>query len=316
MRRDFRETALNVFRHQFDKNPLYGQFCRLMGRNPDNVAQLTEIPFLPVSFFKTHNVISGNGTPEAVFESSCTTGDIPARHAVLDLGIYEKSLISGFEAVYGPAADFAFLALLPSYIERPNASLVHMVQCLMNAGKHPENGFYTDDYEGLAQVMPKLRLEGRKTMLFGVTFALLEFAERFGGDYSGITVLETGGMKGRRNEMTREAVHEELQRKMNLNAVHSEYGMTELLSQAYSTGEGIFRCASTMKVRVRDPNDPRDLSLHGGGCLNIIDLANINSCSFIATDDLGTIYGDGSFEVTGRKDHADLRGCNLMFFQG
>ena len=310
---DFTETALQVYRFQFQCNPLYGRYCKLLGRTPQTVRNLTDIPFLPVSFFKTHSILTGTGSPILTFESSGTTGDTNARHLVADPEIYNASLRSGFEACYGPASEWVFLALLPSYLERPNASLVYMVQQLMDCGNRPENGFYTNDYRSLAEVLRTLRSQGRKTMLFGVTFALLEFAELFPGDYGHITVLETGGMKGRRAEMTRDALHSVLKRSFNIEAVHSEYGMTEMLSQAYSPGEGVFYPSATMKVLVRDPNDPADVHLRGAGCLNVIDLANILSCSFLATDDLGRVETDGSFQVMGRKDNSDLRGCNLMF---
>lgn len=309
----FRNIALSVFRHQYLNNELYRDFTNALNVSPDDVNTLKDIPFLPISFFKTHHIATGDWQqPELVFESSGTTGDIPGRHFVYDAGIYRQSLLDGFKSFYGAPQQYVIIALLPSYLERRNASLVHMANVLMQESGHPDCGFYLNEWDKLKEVLLANEVSGQKVLLLGVTFALLDFAEMHPMQFRHIIVMETGGMKGRREEWTRYQVHSFLKKQWGLTQVHSEYGMTELLSQAYAEADGIFRPANTMRVLVRDINDPLEVSETGTGCLNIIDLANIHSCSFIATDDIGKLATDGAFEVLGRLDHAALRGCSLM----
>ena len=309
----FESEALKVFQYQHRYNALYRQFCDALRVNADNVKNVLNIPFLPVSFFKTHTIKTGDWDKAAlIFESSGTTKDTPAKHYVKDETIYEASLLNGFKEFYGDPADYAILALLPSYLERGNASLVHMAKVLIEQSGHADNGFYINEWQQLHDVIERLEAQGQKILLLGVTFALLDFAEAYPMKLQHTIVMETGGMKGRREEMTRAEVHAYLKQQWQLNEVHSEYGMTELLSQAYAVKDGIFKPTSTMQVFVRDINDPLDVSVNGTGCLNVVDLANVYSCSFIATDDIGTIAEDGTFEVLGRVDHSALRGCNLM----
>jgi hypothetical protein len=247
-----------------------------------------------------------------VFESSGTTGENNSKHYVADEAVYQKSLMLGFSNVYGAPSEYAILALLPSYLERKNASLVYMANELMKASSNKSNGFYINEWEQLSSRLMSLQASGEKILLIGVTFALLDFAEAYPMTMTNTIVMETGGMKGRKKEMTRQEVHEILKKQWGLDAVHSEYGMTELLSQAYAVSEGIYTPSATMKVMVREMNDPLDVVEEGNGLLNVIDLANIHSCSFIATDDIATVYTDGTFEVLGRADHTALRGCSLM----
>ncbi len=309
----FERAALEVFAFQYAGNPLYRSYCDALKRNPENVNRLEEIPFLPISFFRTHKVQTGNWDgAELVFESSGTTGFESSRHFVRDSGLYEAALMQGFSEFWGAVEDWTILALLPSYLERKNASLVHMATVLMQRSAKEENGFFLTEFNRLAERLQALKAQKRKVLLLGVTFALLDFAEANPMDLSGVTVMETGGMKGRREEWTREQVHGFLKQRWQLESVATEYGMTELLSQAYSKAEGILQPASTMQVLVREMSDPLEVSKGGNGALNIIDLANLHSCAFIATDDLGRIGADGSFEVLGRLDHSILRGCSLM----
>jgi phenylacetate-coenzyme A ligase PaaK-like adenylate-forming protein len=311
----FRIAAITLFNFQYQNNEIYRQYCDALRVDPAQVADLSSIPFLPVSFFNTHTVLTApasQGNCPVVFESSGTTGGQTSRHFVMDSTIYEESLLKGFDQFYGPAKDYAILALLPSYLERKNASLVYMAKTLMNVGKHPANGFYIDEWQKLSDTLKSLEQKGTKTLLLGVTFALLDFASAFPMPLQHTVVMETGGMKGRRAELTRGEVHDLLKKQFGLPYIHSEYGMTELLSQAYAVEEGKFRCTATMKVLVRDTNDPLDISGVGTGALNVIDLANIYSCAFVATDDIGNLQADGTFEVLGRLDHSALRGCSLM----
>ena len=310
---NFENIALQVFLIQYEGNPLYREYCKALRIDPGNVDCLARIPFLPVSFFKTHQIITGTKqAAELIFESSGTTGETPSKHYVTDAAIYERSLVQGFEQFYGPVDQYAILALLPSYLERKNASLVHMARVLMEKSGLAANGFYINEWDRLANTLTALEQSGQKTLLLGVTFALLDFADSHPMSLRNTIVMETGGMKGRREELTRAAVHELLKKQWQLNQVHSEYGMTELLSQAYAPADGIFSCSNTMRVLIRDINDPLEISDSGNGCLNIIDLANINSCAFIATEDIGNLHANGSFEVLGRMDHSALRGCSLM----
>ncbi len=309
---NFDELALSIFHFQYAHNAIYRQYCDALRIDVQRIARLVDIPFLPISFFKTHKVMTGEKPAGLVFESSGTTADTPARHYVADAAIYRQSLLSGFEAFYGPPSDYAILALLPSYLERGNASLVYMAKALMEAGGHADNGFYINEWAQLHSTLARLNKTGQKVLLLGVTFALLDFAAVHPMLLANTIVMETGGMKGRREELTRTEVHNILKQQWQLHNIHSEYGMTELLSQAYAHSDGIFTCTNTMRVFVRDINDPFEIAATGQGALNIIDLANIYSCSFIATDDIGHLAPDGTFHVLGRLDHSALRGCSLM----
>lgn len=310
----FEDLALEVFRFQYEHNELYRAFCEAIGRRPGQVRGLADIPFLPISFFKTHRVWTGDTLHEAglVFESSGTTGETPSRHFVRDAALYEASLMAGFKAAFGPPEDYVFLALLPSYLERKNASLVHMAQMFMARGGHAESGFFLNEWRELAARIRQLQERGRKVILLGVSFALLDFAEAHPMNLQGITVMETGGMKGRREECTRSQLHEFLKAQWQLPEIATEYGMTELLSQAYASREGLLTPAPTMRVLLREPSDPLHVFEQGHGVLNVIDLANLHSCAFIATDDVGVVHDAQSFEVLGRSDYSALRGCSLM----
>ncbi|NOT50155.1 MAG: acyl transferase [Chitinophagaceae bacterium] len=304
--------ALEIFRFQAENNPVYRDFLQALKVDPSGIDDITRIPFLPVRFFKSHQIKTTLFEPQAVFESSGTTGSINSKHYVKDLSLYEESFVKGFEEFYGPINKYCIIGLLPSYVERQNSSLVYMVDKLVQLSEHPQSGFYLNEYEQLAAVLQELDKRKQPTFLVGVTFALLDFAEKFSFPLQHTIVMETGGMKGRRKEMIRPEVHDILKKAFQLSSVHSEYGMTELLSQAYSKGEGIFNCPPWMKILMRDEEDPFTVNRSGSGTINIIDLANIYSCSFIATDDVGRLNADGSFEVLGRVDGSDLRGCSLM----
>lgn len=309
---NFSSYALSTFHFQYLHCLIYRNYVDALGVQPLEIQRVNQIPFLPISFFKTHEVVSGFFKPQVTFESSGTTGTQNSRHQVRSTNIYERSFMLAFRKFYGKPKDFVFLCLLPSYLERGNSSLVYMADALIKASGNSDSGFYLNERESLASKLQELKHSNKKVMLLGVTFALLDFAEQYPMDLKGTIVMETGGMKGRREEWTRMQVHEFLKTQWNLNDIHSEYGMTELLSQAYSMGEGIFEAASTMKVFVRDENDPFEINSSGTGCLNIIDLANVHSCSFIATDDIAKLKSDGTFEVMGRLDYSALRGCSLM----
>lgn len=310
---NFEQAALEIFYYQYHENNIYRQFADAVHKTPGVVKAMPDIPFLPVSFFRTHRVVRGNVPVTALaFESSGTTGSIPSRHVVPDPLLYEKALVKGFQKFYGTPEDYAIMALLPSYIERGNSSLVYMAKTLMKQSGHAACGFYLDEFKALYHILSELERAGQPALLIGVTFALLDFAVAYPVHLQHTIVMETGGMKGKKEELTRNQVHDILRRQWGAEQIHSEYGMTELLSQAYSQREGIFECTDTMKVMVRDVNDPLDVKPAGAGALNIIDLANIHSCSFIATDDLGNITADGTFEVLGRLDNSALRGCNLL----
>ena len=311
---DFLEIALETFHYQFDKNPVYQQFVTSLSIKTDSPETLADITFLPVGFFRNHRIVSGNRPVETVFKSSGTTGVNPGRHYVSDLGLYKKSFLNTFQLNYGDPAEYLFTALLPSYTEREGSSLVYMVDYLIKESSHHLSGFYKSEIKDLLLTLEKARVESQKTLLIGVSFALLDVAKEYSPDLSGITVMETGGMKGRRKEITRQELHSVLKENFNISEIHSEYGMTELLSQAYSKGNGIFHCPPWMKILIRDVYDPLSIITEPGitGGINIIDLANINSCSFIATGDLGRLHEDGGFEVLGRFDNSDIRGCNLL----
>lgn len=308
----FNAMALDIFRFQSKQNPVYGSYLDAIGNDPGKVQSLLQIPFLPVRFFKSHVIKTGEFEPAAIFESSGTTGTINSRHYVKDTALYRESFTRSFERFYGPATDWCILALLPSYLERNNSSLVYMANHLIRQSGHPQSGFYLDDTDKLMQVIDLMEQQKQKTLLLGVTFALLDLAEKYPRKLNHTVIMETGGMKGRRKEMIRQDVHDVLKNAFGVNTVHSEYGMTELLSQAYSAGEGIYKCPPWMKIVMRDEEDPFEIKEAGSGTINVIDLANIHSCSFIATDDAGRLAADGSFEVLGRVDGSDLRGCSLM----
>ena len=309
----FDKIALELFAYQYNNNGLYRQFADSLRKTPGNVTGITQIPFLPVSFYKTHRIRSGAATnTELVFETSTTTGDTPGVHEVASTELYNAALLNGFRQFYGEPSKYAILALLPSYLERKTSSLVHMAKVLMEQSDHPQNGFYLADWDRLATAIKSLEAQAQPTLLLGVTFALLDFAEIHPMQLQHTIVMETGGMKGRREEWTRAQVHHFLKEKWGIEKVHAEYGMTEMLSQAYSDGAGTFRPSSTMKMLVREMNDPMSIAGNGTGCINIIDLANVHSCAFLATDDISRLQDDGSFEVLGRADYTALRGCSLM----
>ncbi len=314
---NFNSFALEVFRFQYNNNAVYNKFCQALKINPEQIVNLKDIPFLPIQFFKSHLVTTTDFEPEVIFESSGTTQTIQSKHLVKFTNIYEKSFDKAFNQFYGQPNDWCILALLPSYLERKNSSLVMMADKLIQQSGHLASGFYLNDLQKLSKTLQMLENQQTNTLLIGVTFALLDFAESFPGPLKYTTIMETGGMKGRREELTRMEVHQQLCDAFHLKSIHSEYGMTELLSQAYSKGGGIFNCPSWMKILVREEDDP--FAMHSqyeqqmqSGAVNVIDLANIYSCSFIATDDAGKIYGDGSFEILGRLDNADIRGCSLL----
>ena len=314
----FRSLALQVFRFQYHNNPVYRQYCNLLKTQPEAVSSVEQIPFLPIGCFKTHVVATTVYDPRIIFESSGTTPTGTSRHLVNAVDIYRKSFIDAFELFYGDVDEWCIIGLLPSYLERKNSSLVMMVNDLIELSENVNSGFYLYDHVKLAQVITENEAVGQKTLLIGVTFALLDFAETFRTPLKHTVVMETGGMKGRRKEITRLEVHDVLCATWRLDAIHSEYGMTELLSQAYSAGKGLFRCPPWMKVILRDEDDPLTIKTVSGekpenGLINVIDLANIYSCSFIATDDIGKLYADDSFEVIGRMDTSDVRGCSLMY---
>lgn len=315
----FEDMALSVFRFQYTNNLVYRQFTDSLHIKAENVDTLSKIPFLPIQFFKSHTVTSTLFHPEIIFESSGTTGMINSRHYIKDLSVYQKSFVTAFESFYGKPSGWCIIGLLPSYLERNNSSLIAMVNDLIILSGHSESGFYLNDYKKLHAVLKQLENQQQKTILIGVTFALLDFAALYPLPLKHTIVLETGGMKGRKAELTRQEVHDRLQQKFGVQEVHSEYGMTELLSQAWSHGNGIFYCPRWMKVLARDEDDPLKVKdpiainqSTVNGIINIIDLANIYSCAFIATEDAGKLYQDGSFKVLGRTDNSDMRGCSLM----
>jgi len=309
--------ALAVFNFQYSQNSFYNQYCKTLHIDITTVDDIKKIPFLPIGFFKTHDIITTQFKPAIIFESSGTTQTINSRHLVKDIGLYEESFNKAFRLFYGEPSDWCIIALLPGYIERKNSSLVLMADKLIQQSNHPQSGFYLHDLQNLQTTLLQLEKQQQKTLLIGVTFALLDFAEQFPMHLQYTTIMETGGMKGRREEITRQEVHHILSENFKVNKIHSEYGMTELLSQAYSKGDGIFNCPPWMKVLLREEDDP--FSVKGAdknnpisGAVNVIDLANIYSCSFIATDDAGKLYPDESFEIMGRLDNSDIRGCSLL----
>lgn len=309
---DFHKTSLEVFRFQYERNSVYRKFCDLLKRDPGVVSSLDQIPFLPIEFFKNKNILSSEEKPEITFTSSGTTGSQTSKHHITDLSIYEESFLKTFERFYGKPTDYIFLALLPSYLEREGSSLIYMAETLINQSAHPESGFYLNELDVLSEKLHQLDKSGKKIFLIGVSFALLDLIEKSRFKLQNTIVMETGGMKGRRREMIREELHSKLKKGFGVEKIHSEYGMTELLSQAYSKGNGIFECPQWMKILIRDPEDALHFSENGKtGGINVIDLANLNSCSFIATQDLGKIENE-KVEILGRFDNSDIRGCNLL----
>lgn len=327
---EFEKLALELFLFQYQNNEVYQQYVKALRVDPDSIQSLSQIPFLPIRFFKSHTIKTTAFDSSIVFESSGTTGSINSRHFVKDIELYKESFTKGFELFYGPVKDWCIIGLLPSYLDRQNSSLVYMVNELIQKSGHANSGFYLNEFEQLFKLLTELEKRKQKTLLIGVTFGLLDFAESYSSRinpelFNHTIIMETGGMKGRRREMIRQEVHDNLKNAFHVPLIHSEYGMTELLSQAYSGGNGIFKCPPWMTVLVRDEEDPLTVRHPGedtssvrrdvrqmSGAINIIDLANVYSCSFIATDDAGKVFPDGSFEVLGRMDNSDLRGCSLM----
>lgn len=314
--KSFPQLALDIFRFQYENNKVYSSYANALGKVPSTVDEIEKIPFLPISFFKTDEIKAGKFNAEVIFESSGTTHTVNSRHHVKDVSIYTQSFATNFEEIYDDLKGWCILGLLPSYLEKGNSSLVFMVDAFIKRSQHPKSGFYLYDLEKLKETLLFLERANQKTLLIGVTYALLDFAEKFPISLKKTIIMETGGMKGRREELTRMEVHERLQKAFGNTEIHSEYGMTELLSQAYAKKDGKFQCPPWMKVLIREDEDPLSLrSSESGvvaGAINLIDLANVYSCSFIATDDVGKLYADKSFEVLGRMDGSDLRGCSLL----
>jgi phenylacetate-coenzyme A ligase PaaK-like adenylate-forming protein len=311
--KQFEKIALKVFRFQYENNKVYQEFCDFLKTDPHTVKSLQQIPFLPIQFFKSHEVVSNTNPIQETFTSSGTTGMITSKHLVTDVTLYEESYRKGFSEFYGNIEDYVVLALLPSYLEREGSSLIYMVKDLIELSNRPESGFYLHNHDELISKLIALDRSGQNVILIGVTFALLDLIEKHQFQLQHTIIMETGGMKGRRKEMIREELHEQLCAGFGVSAIHSEYGMTELLSQAYSLGNGVFECPSWIQILVRDTEDALTYIPDGKtGGINVIDLANVNSCSFIATQDLGKKNPNNSFEVLGRFDNSDIRGCNLM----
>ena len=311
--KQFEKIALKVFRFQYENNLVYQEFCDFLKIDKQSVKKLQQIPFLPIQFFKNHNVVSNTNEIQEIFTSSGTTGMITSKHLVTDVSLYEQSYRNAFSEFYGNIEDYAILALLPSYLERSGSSLIYMVKNLIELSNNEHSGFYLHNYDDLITKLVELDNAGQNIILIGVTYALLDIVEKQKFQLKNTIIMETGGMKGKRKELIREELHEILCDGFGVSSIHSEYGMTELLSQAYSLGNGIFECPAWMQILIRDPEDAMTYVSNGKtGGINVIDLANINSCSFIATQDLGKKYPNNSFEVLGRFDNSDIRGCNLM----
>lgn len=312
-KRDFEKMTLKVFRYQYDNNSVYRDFCGFLKKDKSNVKSILDIPFLPIQFFKSHEILSSTETIQETFTSSGTTGIQTSRHFVTNISIYEQSYRNAFSEFYGNIENYCVLALLPSYLERDGSSLIYMVDDLIKSSNHKDSGFYLNNLDELATKLIELDNSGQNVLLIGVTYALLDIIEKYQFQLKNTIIMETGGMKGKRKEIIREELHTILCKGFGVPAIHSEYGMTELLSQAYSLGNGLFECPPWMQILVRDTEDALAYVDYGKtGGINVIDLANINSCSFIATQDLGKKYPNHSFEVLGRFDNSDIRGCNLM----
>jgi phenylacetate-coenzyme A ligase PaaK-like adenylate-forming protein len=313
--KQFEKIALKVFRFQYENNQVYREFCELLNIEKGNVKSLQQIPFLPIQFFKSRDVLSSTKTIQETFTSSGTTGLVTSKHLITDVTLYEESYRNAFSEFYGNIENYAVLALLPSYLERSGSSLIYMVKDLMELSNNENSGFYLHNYGELISKLIALDKSGQNVILIGVTYALLDLIEKQKFQLKNTIIMETGGMKGKRKEIIREELHEILCNGFGVSAIHSEYGMTELLSQAYSFGNGIFECPNWMTILIRDTEDALTYVETGKtGGINVIDLANINSCSFIATQDLGKKYPNNSFEVLGRFDNSDIRGCNLMMY--
>jgi hypothetical protein len=309
---NFLRTALSLMAYQASNNAVYNEWIRSMKLQLDRIECFEQIPFLPIHFFKTHSIYTGTECPRFYFESSGTTQDIVSKHFVKDLKVYEQSFMECFEQFYGLPKDYCILGLLPNYLERQHSSLVYMTDQFIQASANTKSGFYLYDFENLNITLAALEKAQQKTLLIGVSYALMDFVDAYPQSLKHTMVMETGGMKGRKQELTKPALHAYLADGFGVNTIHSEYGMTELLSQAYSKGEGIYTCPPWMKVLVADESDPTALNATGRGVLHIIDLANFNSCAFIATEDIGMVHPDGSFEVLGRLDQSARRGCSLL----
>ena len=308
---DFESMAVKIFKYQFDNNKIYRSFCDLINKNPSDITNSNQIPFLPIKFFKSHIVLSSNQSIEKKFISSGTTNTNLSTHYITDLKLYESSFENSFKYFFGDIKEFTILALLPSYLENKNSSLIYMADKLIKKTNRKNSGFYLDNYIELKDKL--IELKNEKVILIGVTFALLNLIEKFNFKLPNLTIVETGGMKGRRKEMIRNELHTKLINGFGTNLICSEYGMTELLSQAYSTNNGIFQCPPWMKIHIREPQDALSFKKNGiTGGVNVIDLANVNSCSFIATEDLGKKNDENNFEILGRFDNSDIRGCNLL----
>ena len=311
--KQFEKIALKIFRFQYENNLVYQEFCNFLKVDIQSVKSLPQIPFLPIQFFKNHNIVSNKDEIQEIFTSSGTTGMITSKHLVTDVSLYEQSYRNAFSEFYGNIEDYVVLALLPSYLERKGSSLIYMVKDLIELSNNEHSGFYLYNYDELISKLIELDNSGQNVILIGVTYALLDLIEKQKFQLKNTIIMETGGMKGKRKEMIREELHEILSNGFGVQNIHSEYGMTELLSQAYSLGNGIFECPAWMQILIRDTEDAMNYINNGKtGGINVIDLANINSCSFIATQDLGKKYPNNSFEVLGRFDNSDIRGCNLM----
>ncbi|MBT8317146.1 MAG: acyl transferase [Lutibacter sp.] len=310
---DFSKRALEIFHFQAKNCTVYKEFLNLLNINTVEVKTISQIPFLPIQFFKSHKILSSNKAVEQIFLSSGTTGNQQSKHFVTDISVYEESFTKGFEYFYGPIENYTVLALLPSYLEREGSSLIYMATQFIEKSKNSKSGFYLNNLDELAQLLKLLDRSDENILLIGVSFALLDLVEQYSFKLKNTVIMETGGMKGRRKELIREELHQILKRGFGVQNIHSEYGMTELLSQAYSKGKGVFDVPPWMKILIRDTEDALTILPEGKtGGINIIDLSNINSCSFIATQDLGKTYTNGTFEVLGRFDDSDIRGCNLM----
>ena len=328
---EFENLALQVFEYQYKYNAFYRRYCSLIGKDLSKISHLLDIPFLPIQFFKNNIIKTSEWKEATIFSSSGTTGAITSQHFVRELDFYKNIARQGFEFFYGSIENYCVLGLLPSYLERGGSSLVTMTDDFIKHSKYADSGFFLYDYSKLHKILLKNEEDKIPTLLIGVSFALLDFVEKFTIDFTELIVMETGGMKGRRREMIRDELHESIKKGFNVQHIHSEYGMTELMSQAYSKGEGIFNSIPTMKVLIRELNDPLTVfdplsnfdipdnivPTNGRmGVVNVIDLGNLDSCSFIATDDLSRVYDNGSFTILGRLDNSDIRGCNLMIGNG
>ncbi|EKD30806.1 MAG: hypothetical protein ACD_77C00476G0009 [uncultured bacterium] len=309
----FETVVLKVFRHQYSSCEPYRRYLGYIGTDPDSVTSIETIPFLPVQFFKSEDIYSGNSMPEKVFTSSATTGMEPSHHPVSDISLYESSFLNGFRIFYGDPVDYVILALLPSYLEREGSSLVYMADKLIRMTGSSESGFYLNNRRELFNKITSLRKSNKKVILLGVSFALLDFANEYKIEFPELIVMETGGMKGRGKEIERDELHKILKNCFGVENIHSEYGMAELLSQAYSSGDGVFQTPPWMEILIRDLNNPFRIAGTGKrGGINIIDLANVNSCSFIETEDMGIKTAGNGFKILGRIKNSELRGCNLL----